>query len=384
MATQQQNAMAAAIANNLQNRRAIVENCMPMQQPLQTQTVAGTITNQNNVMTFQPRLTGLLIGFLVEVNATVNNAGVATANRTNFGAANVLSRIQFTDLQNQTRVNTNGPHIALLNSIKNTRGYGGAVAPNLPFNVGNVWNVNSLASTIASGATPALRQFYYVPIAYSPQDLTGAIYAQVINATMQLQVTINSAPGAAAGDPIWAIYSGATAAGNITLSAVSVNVMTFYYNQPSALPMVDISRSYLIQDTIANAAIVANQDISIPYSNFRTYFSTFAVYDNAGVFNTGSDVNYWALQYANLLRQFQLNPEQVALMTRNAVGFDMPPGLYYFDHRSFPISTANYGNCELVLNAAAVTTGAFVGTWYEMVAQENSIITASSLPSTGG
>lgn len=378
------NAMAQAIGQNYANRRAIVENCMPMMQPLQTQSIAGTVTTANSVLTFQPRLTGLLLGFLVEVNATVNNAGAATANRTNGGAANVLSRIQFTDLQNQTRVNTNGYHLAMLNSIKNTRGYGGAVAPNLPFNVGNVFTVNSLASTIAQNATPALRQFFYVPIAYSPQDLTGAIYAQVINATMQLQLTINVAPGTASADSLFAIYTAATAAGSITLSAVSVTVTTFYYNQPTALPLVDISRSYLIQDTIANAAIVANQDISIPYSNFRTYFSTFAIYDNAGVFNTGSDVNYWALQYANLLRQFQLNPETVALLTRNAVGYDMPPGLYYFDHRSFPISTANYGNCELVLNAAAATSGAFVGTWYEMVAQENSIITASSLPSTGG
>lgn len=376
--------LQAAIAQNYANRRAIVENCMPMFQPLQTQQISGTVTSSNNVLTFSPRLTGLLIGFLIEVNATVNNAGAATANRTNFGAANVLSRVQFTDLQNQTRVNTNGAHLAMLNSVKNTRGYGGAVAPNLPFNVGNVWTVQSLASTIAQNATPALRMFYYVPVAYSSQDLTGAIYAQVINATMQLQLTINVAPGVAATDPIWAIYSGATAAGSITLSNVSVTVTQVYYNQPTALPMVDISRSYLIQDTIANAAIVANQDISIPYSNFRTYFSTFAVFDNAGTFNTGSDVNYWALQYANLLRQWQMNPETCALQTRNAVGYDMPPGLYYFDHRSFPISTANYGNCELVLNAASVTAGAFVGTWYEMVAQENTIITASSLPSTGG
>lgn len=373
-----------AIAQNYANRRAIVENCMPMFQPLQTQQISGTVSSSNNVLTFSPRLTGLLVGFLIEVNATVNNAGAATANRTNFGAANILSRIQFTDLQNQTRVNTNGPHLAMLNSVKNTRGYGGAVAPNLPFNVGNVWTVNSLASTIAQNATPALRMFYYVPVAYSSQDLTGAIYAQVINATMQLQLTVNVAPGVTTGDPIWAIYSGATATSSITLTNVSVTVTQVYYNQPTALPMVDISRSYLIQDTIANAAIVANQDISIPYSNFRTYFSTFAVYDNAGVFNTGSDVNYWALQYANLLRQWQMNPETCALQTRNAVGYDMPPGLYYFDHRSFPISTANYGNCELVLNAAAATSGAFVGAWYEMVAQENTIITASSLPSTGG
>jgi len=379
------NAIQAAIRANGTNRRAIVENAMPMMQPLQTQQIAGTVTTSNNVLTFQPRLTGLLLGFLIEVNATVNNAGAATANRTNGGALNVLSRVTFTDLNNFTRVNTNGYHLGLLNNVKNTRAYGGAVAPNLPYNVGNVWTVNSLAATIATGATPALRQFFYVPIAYSAQDLTGAIYAQVVNATMQLQVTINAAPGVVATDPLFAIYSGATAANSITLSAVTVTVTTFYYNTATPkggafpLPIVDLSRAYLVQDQTANLTLVANTDCNAPFANARTFYSTFAVYDNAGVFNTGSDVTYLKLQYANLLAQWQLNPQTIALLTRNAVGFDMPPGVYYLDHRAFPISTQAWGNAEIDISPSSVTAGAFLGTWYEMVAQENTIIQASSL-----
>lgn len=383
MATAQQ--IQQAIAQNGPNRRAITDNAMPMMQPLQTQSISGNVTTSNNVLTFNPRLTGLLLGFLVEVKATLTNGGAATANRTGGGALNILTRITFTDLNNYTRVNTNGFHLGLLNSIKNTRGFGGAVAPNLPFNVGNVYTVNSLASTIAQNATPALQQFFYVPVAYSPQDLTGAIYAQVVNATMQLQLTINASPGVTTGDPLFAIYSGATATNSIVTSAVTVSVTTFYYNTATPnggaypLPAVDLSRSYLIQDQVANLVLVANQDCPAPYANARTFFSTFGVYDNAGVFNTGSDITYWKLQYANLLAQWQLAPETVALLTRNAVGFDMPPGIYYFDHRQFPISTASWGNCELVINPSSVTASAFLGTWYEMVAQENTIIQASSI-----
>lgn len=382
MATQAE--IQQAIAQNGPNRRAITDNAMPMMQPLQTQQINGTVTAANNVLTFNPRLTGLLLGFLVEVNATLNNAGAATANRTNGGAMNIISRFVFTDLNNYTRINTNGYHLGLLNSIKNTRGFGGAVTPNLPSAVGNVYNVNTLAATIPTG-TAALRQFFYVPVAYSPQDLTGAIYAQVVNATMQLQLTINAAPGVAATDPLFAIYSGATLITSITTQNVTVTVTTFYYNTATPnggaypLPAVDLSRSYLIQDQVANLIIVANQDNPAPYANARTYFSTFGVYDNAGVFNLGTDITYWKLQYANLLAQWQLNPQTVALLTRNAVGFDMPGGVYYFDHRQFPISTASWGNCELVINPSAVTAGAFLGTWYEMVAQENTIIQASSL-----
>lgn len=375
----------SAITNNMRNRMSVVQNAMPMMQPLQTQQVSGVVSATNNQLTFQPRLTGLVVGFLVEVNGTYENAGANVGTRTNGGALNAVSRITFTDLNNYTRVNTNGYHLGLLNSVKNTRGFGGAVAPNLPYNVGNVWNVNSLASTIAAGGSAALRQFYYVPVAYSPQDLTGAIWGQVVNATWQLQITLNSAPGAVATDPLFKVYSGLAAASDLTLNNATVTVTTLYYNTATPrggnfpLPLLDMSRAYLIQDQVANMTVVANQDCAAPYANARTYYSTFAVYDNNGTFNTGSDVTYFKLQYANLLAQFQLNPQTIALLARNSVGFDMPPGVYYFDHRSYPISTQAWGNCELDVNPSSVTAGAFLGTWYEMVAQENTIIQASSL-----
>lgn len=371
------------IRNNAIIRRAVVDQAMPMSQPLPPQSVSGTITANNNIVTFTPKLTGLLVGFLVEVNCTVRNAGASNASRSNFGAANFVDRIQFTDPYNFTRHNSKGYHFAMLNSAKLGGAWGGAYAPNLPYNVGNINTVQSLAATINAGATQAGKFLYFVPVAYSWDDLRGAIFSQVINATMTLQIQLNANAGYTTGDQINAVAGGANT--TVTLENATITVTQLYYDQlptqngKPLLPVADLSETYMLNDTTWSP-LVANQDNTWPYANFRTFLSTFAVFDNAGTFNTGSDVDYWALQYANGLRQFQMNPATVQAFTRNQIGFDYPPGVYYIDHRNFPISTLNYGNCELVLRPSSVTAGAFVQVLYEQFARQNAIVAASSLP----
>jgi len=378
--------MNQALGANDQIRRAILSSAMPRIQPLSSQSVTGTVTTSNNTLVFNPTMTGLLTGFLVEVNGTYENLGAGAGTRTEFGALNTVSRFQFVDLDNFTRINTTGYHIGMLNSAKMGSWAGGAIAPNLPYNVGNIFNVNSLTSTIAAagGADEnAVRIFYWVPVSYSQTDLRGAIFSQVVNAQMQLQIQLNATPGTAPSDELNAVYKGANT--NVILKNVTVQVSQFYYDQlprganGPALPIIDMSTKYLLNDT-TQTGLIANQDNVSPYANFRTYLSTIAIYDNAGVFNTGSDVDYWALAYANGLRQFQIEPETVALFCRNQIGFDLPGATYLFDHRAYPISTANYGNCELVLRPSAVTSGAYLVLLYEMFAQSNSIVAASSLP----
>ena len=386
------NAVTQALANNDAARFAIVNQAMPRIQQIGSQVVTGTVTTGNNQLVFNPVLTGLLTGFLIEVNGTYENLGAGAGARTNFGALNTVDRIQFVDLSNFTRHNTKGYHFGLLNSAKLGSWYGGAVAPNLPYDAGNIFNVNSLEATIdaAGGANDerAVRIFYYVPVSYSQQDLRGAIFAQVVNATMQLQITLNAAPGTAPSDELNAVYNGANT--NVILKNVTVQVSQLYYDQlprgSNGAPVrayADEATMYMLNDT-SLAPLVVNQDNTAPYANFRTYLSTFAIFDNAGTYNTGSDIDYWALQYANGLRQFQVEPETVALFTRNQQGFDTPPGTYYFDHRAYPISTANYGNCELVLRPTTVNAGAAVITLYEQFAMQQAIVGASSLPQAMG
>src|SRR4051812_24858333 len=107
MSPQQQNMLARSI---------ILANSVPRIQ----QIYSGT-QNAANQSLFQivPQNVGLIKGFFVEITATINNTGSVTAiTPSKFGAANILSNIQFQDLQNQTRINTTGWHLHFLNSVR--------------------------------------------------------------------------------------------------------------------------------------------------------------------------------------------------------------------------------------------------------------------------
>jgi hypothetical protein len=87
-----------AQAQNRAARSAILSNAENMVQPIYTVTVATPGSN-NNVITLQPRMVGLLKRFWVEVVATItNNDANNDITLTPFGPANLLSSVLFTDL----------------------------------------------------------------------------------------------------------------------------------------------------------------------------------------------------------------------------------------------------------------------------------------------
>jgi len=359
---QQQLTLSQLQAINAQARGLILANSLQMTQQIFSAAYAPAT---QNVIVVNPRNVGLIKGFIVEINGSITNNGMTTAaTRTGFGMANALTNIQFNDLNNIVRINTSGRHIAMLNNVRSGAAYGGAYAPTYPATLGANFTVQSAPATIAAGATSAVRFIYWIPIAYASDDLRGAIYAATVNATMQLQLTINPTPVIASGDPLTAIYSGNTGAwsGNVT-----VTVYQQYFDQlPTGnnnvpiLPPLDLNNYYQLLETNLTG-MVAGTDFPYGYANFRDYYSTMATYDNAGVFNTGSDVNYWSLVSSNLTQIFKITPEIAALWARQATLQDMPPGCYWFDSRGGgqnPINTVNFGNMQLNLNANAVTAGA--------------------------
>jgi len=364
---------------------AIRANGVEMFQQISSQTVTPS---SQNVLNIVPQNVGLIRGFVVVVSGTLANTGGSQATRTQFGAANALTNVQFNDLQNNVRINTSGAHLAMLASAKNGFGFGGAYAPNLPYNIGNNNTVQSLASTIAAtNGTAALQQIYYVPLAYSTDDLRGAIYAGVVQATMNLQLTINPTPGYTTGDPVAAIAGGASTAvawsGGVTVTVYQVYIdqLPLARDGSVVLPPRALAHIYDIKSTTLQG-LTAGSDFSIQYPNLRSFLSTFLLYDNAGTFNTGSDINYFALQSANFTNIFKYPPSIAALNARQAIMADFPNALYYFDSRKKPISTIQYGNMSLVINPAAVTTGASVQMWYESFAIQNNISLAGSLPTS--
>lgn len=358
-----------------------------------TQQIFGTVIanpgNNANILNIAPRNVGLIKGFIVEIAATINNGSAAPVNLTNFGPANILSQIAFSDLQNNVRINTAGWHINAINTRRQLRRapFGSAVTSDSPVKYGsNLAKVIQAPANIANAANGTLNMMYYVPLAFGDNDLRGSVYASVVNATMNLQLTINPSPVvAAAADPTLAIYQGSTGVGSIT--SITVNVYQVYLDQlpigqnGPVLPILDLATIYELKNTALQGLVVA-QDFPVPFANFRDFLSTMVVLDNqtGGAYPVaGSDVNYFSLQSANFTNIFKIDPFINSLRTRNIIGDDMPVPLYLFDFSTKPVSTVQYGNMQLNINPSLVNAGASVLVGFEDFAMVNMLTGAGSL-----
>lgn len=381
MATAQEIAQAQMQQNALA-RQIILNNGVDRMQSIFTQTVDSTAQNVVNVI---PRNVGLIKGFFVDVTMAVANTAGAAATLTKYGPANVLKQIVFTDLQNNTRIQTTGWHMHLLNTARANKPFGISNAfSSSPIAYGNNFDEMSAPASLAASATGTVTMRYYVPLAYSSSDLRGAVFAGVVNATMNLQLTINASPFVSAGDATQAIYSGNPGtAGNVT-----INVYQHYIDQiPTTsngyvLPLQDLSTFYDIKNTSVNGLTVG-QDYPIPYANYRSFLSTFFIYDNGGTLNAGTDINYITLQSANFTNIYKLSPVELALLSRVQIGTDYPLGTYYLSHRNKPINTNQYGNMELIVNPSTVNANAQVLVGYEAFGQIAIMNQAGSLPAAG-
>lgn len=365
---------------NKMQRDAVLANAVPMKQLIQTVSV---VPSQQSSINIQPRNVGLLKGFIIEVAGTLTNGATTAATRAQFGASNIVRNFQFTDLNNNVRVNCPGWALALLDSARQGWGYGGTYANNIPMGYGNNFNVMAAPASIAAATDADVKMTYYLPLAYSGEDLRGAIYAAVVSATMNLQINLNLSPFVGATDSIDAMYSGNAAGGWKAASAVTINVYQLYWDQlpvingGPVLPMLDLNTIYELKQTTSTGMAPTN-DFPIPYSNFRDFLSTTIVYDNGGQFNFGSDINYWALTSANFTNLFKVSPEIAALEARQTFMTDLPGGCYHFSHRDRPINTISFGNMELNLNAKTVNAGAKVLTFFEAFAQVNQLLSSGS------
>lgn len=388
----QQQAMTAAKlqAQNIANRNAVLQQSFPMLQQIFAQQVQPANQQQVNI---PPQNVGLLKGFLVRMTATLTNpaAGSSILTRTPNGPANLVQNFTFTDLQNYQRINTTGWHLSMIDSAKQGRPFLSSTPSDSPMGYGSNWNVISAPTTIAVNTSANISMYYWVPLAYSETDLSGAIYGNVVNATMNLQLTLSTAAQAVVSntsDPTLAMYQGAGAVAGVTLTNVNITVYQSYLDQlPVAsngapiLPALDLNTIYEFKNT-ALSAILASQDFYIGYSNFRHFLSTVAIFDNvaAGVYPTpGSDINYWSFRTANYTDTKKADPYTWAGLTRRKLLTDPPVGMYYFDHRDKPIYTTQTGNTNLVLNASLSNANSQVLVGWEALANVSNLINAGSL-----
>ncbi len=375
MARQRQNELARSI---------VLANSVRMINALPAVTVDPTSTN---VINFTPRNVGLTLGFLVVVEANVTNGAGTAADLTPFGTANLVNQITYTDLQNVNRVQTTGAHLSMLNSARQGFAFGGAYDPNLPIDYGNNFPVFAGPAQIAAAGTADLRHNFYVPLAYAANDLRGAVYTNIINATQNLQIVLNQTPGAAnATNLASAVYEGnalLTYTDTVTVTVYQIfrDQIPFNNGQP-ILPIDDLNIVYDIKNTTITG-VTENQDFPFAYASMRQFLSTFAIYANGEQLNVGTDVNYWSLVAANSTQLWKLDPLTCALFARQTFMADVPPGTYYFDSRDKPIDTITFGNMALNLNASDVQANARLLVLTEAFQQVNQIPYAASL-SIGG
>ena len=354
------NNAAAASQQNMTARNIVVGNAVDLTQQIFSQTYTNYVAGQSYPINITPRNVGLLKRFWVECSFTVQQGAAETQTKTVFGGANALSQIIFTDLNNQVRVSTTGWHLHLLATARRQLAFGAAFTSSDPTGIAANWPLMTTPASVTTAQT--FRFFYEIPVTYSDVDLTGGLWCGVLNATMNLQLVVNPNFFVASGaNATQAVYQSSTA----QLGKINSMTITVYQNSldqipvdpqsgQKILPTQDLQYVYLLNNT-NSTGMAPTSDQALPYANWRNFFSTFVVYDNAGVLNLGTDINYLALQSANFTNLFKLDPYMLSLMTRTKINDDFPPGVYYIDSRAKPISTLQYGNMQLLVNPSAVT-----------------------------
>jgi len=393
----QMNAMMPnPVALNFAARQAITSQALKKTQRIFSQ--SGINLANQNVFNVNPRNAGLIIGFWVEFDMTITNVDTDAGDLTltALGASNVLQRVTFQDLSNNMRIDTAGWHLHMVNTAKNRAPFLAArTNTGYPINYGNNFtNVMQATTPIAqNGATGTVRMLYWVPLAYNAMDLRGSVYANVLNATMNLQLTVTPRSQffalANTNAGVLGVYTGAAdAIDDATVTGLSVNVYQVYWDQLPltkqgvVLPLLDVSTIYELKNTTLTGMSVG-QDFPIPYSNFRDFLSTFVIYDNGGTLNVGSDINNWKLQAANFTNIFEVTPKYVSAWARQCIRDDFPQGVYYFDTRDRPISTIQFGNMELLVNPSTVNANARLLIGFEDFGLIGAIPGAGSLAVSG-
>lgn len=368
------------------NRAILLANAVPVQQVIFTTTQAAQpyVAGLPTVINVPVRPVGLITKFLVEVTATVAQGAAETQTRTTLGLANFFSNIMLNDLQNLTRHQTTGWHMNMVNTARRQMPTGAAYTTDNVMGFGSNYGFNGAPSTFTTAQT--LKAMLEIPVSYSDTDLRGAIFANVINSTMNLQLTINPNFSVASGaDATQACYQSSTT-DLAKITAYTITVHQFYYDQLPKdqnggyiLPLVDLATQYNLINT-SYSALVAGSEFPMPYANYRSFLSTVAIYDNGGTLNAGTDIQYWAMRTANSLNLFQYDPFVAQMLNgRNKIGDDWPKGVYYFDHRARPVTTLQFGNIDLIANPSVVNAGAQMLVGYEFMAMTQQLQSAGTI-----
>ena len=330
----------------------------------------------------QPACVGLELGFVLRLQMTITNNSGATITLTPWGVSNMLRNINYSDPQSVARTNVDGKFLHFLMSQKQGSPMSATTSPDATFGAGwGTWasatSINGASyapTTIASGGTATIWHTFYLPLAKSHADLTGAVWGQLQNAFQTLNITMSKAAQictATGVNPTDAIYQGGTGSVAITAASYRLQLVSYTLNLPMRngqyiVPLQDIGTVYAASQTTATG-LAANQDFLVNYPASWSYESVTLIYDNAGL-NPGTDVNNMTIATAAGTEFGRFTPSDMCWMAGNRMGTTPPYGTYYFSHHQKPISTALYGSIGVKFNPLTVNAGANLRLMYEYTA----------------
>lgn len=371
-----------ALAANLQARNFLLSQAFDVKQQVDSQTF---VPSARNVYDVSGTNVGIVKGFVLKVVAKIkNNSATDAASLTNFGPANLLKQVTYYDPNNQRHIETSGWHIALVNTIKGQKPFGSSTATDSPISYGDNYDIIDAPATIAAGATATVVMHYWIPLAYSDTDLSGAVFANVAQSKQRLRLefaTDSTAFVATGENELEAVYVSDDA--DLTMEEISYTCYQHYLDQlpmnngQYVVPSIDLSTIYLLENTV-QAGLTPNADFAVQYGNLYRYLSTIAIFDNGGTITPkGADVNYLAQRTANFSDYRKASPDTWNLETRKLIGTDLPPSVYLAENRNRPIYTLQTGNQTFVLNPKTVNQNARLILAYE------SFVTATHLVNIG-
>lgn len=352
-------------------------------------------------LTFYIRNVGLVKRIIVYFKATVTAGATSTQYLTGaqaananpgFGLANFISNVTFSDLGNNQRINTTGWHLTAISSAKRRGVFGAAYTTDTPLAYGNNnTRIMYAAPTVTATNSTEIDFFLEIPFVKNDTDLRGAIFADVTQATAQIQITLNPTMFVSStADSTLAMYQ----SGGSDLASLSGLSMTVYQNYLDQLPRMngvpllpelDLGTAYLLNSTTSTLP-VANQLNGAPFTNARTYESVTWYYDNNATLNiNGTDLTSIQLTSANFTNIQNLDPKMLGLMCRNVLGDDFPAGMYYMDFRDRPIDTNQYGNMVLNIQPSSVGgSAAYFGYGWEAYGIIGLVNQGGSIPTGTG
>lgn len=371
-----------ALQANMQARAYLLSQAFDVKQQVDSQTF---VPSARNVYDVSGTNVGIVKGFVLKVVARIkNNSATEAASLTNFGVANLLKQVTYYDPNNQRHIETTGWHIAMVNTIKGQKPFGSSTPTDSPIKYGDNYDIIEAPETIAAGESATVVMHYWIPLAYSDTDLSGAVFANVAQSKQRLRLefaTDATAFVATNENTLEAVYSSDDA--DLTFEEISYTCYQHYLDQlpmnngQYIVPSIDLSTVYLLENTV-QAGLTPNADFAVQYGNLYRYLSTIAIYDNGGVFTPkGADVNYLAQRTANFSDYRKAQPDTWNLETRKLIGTDLPPSVYLAENRNRPIYTLQTGNQTFVINPKTVNQNARLILAYE------SFVTATHLVNIG-